>query len=98
MRIIEIIVDGESTTFNADALRAVSKESSIFFKNYFWVGIQAYPLKPIRLLLANEAIAEKLYLSIKAFMKSDSDEELIIQLEKGDDEACKLVAIQTIKK
>lgn len=99
MRIIEIIIDGESTTYNVDVLRAVSKEScSYTSENYFWVCINAYPLEPIRLLLVNEAIAEKLYLSLKAFMKSDSDQELIIQLKKEDDGAYKLVATQTIKK
>lgn len=98
MRIIEIVIDGEPTTYNVDVLRTVSKESSIVFENCFWVHIDAYPLKPIRILLANEAIAEKLYLSLKAFMKSDSDEELIIQLRKGDDRSYKLVSIRTVKK
>lgn len=98
MRTIEIIIDGESTTYNVDTLRAVSKESDNIFENCFWVSINAFPLNPIRILLADEAIAEKLYLSLKAFMKSDSDEELIIQLKKGDSRAYKLVAIQTIKK
>jgi len=98
MRIIEIIIDGESTTYNVDVLRAVSKESGNAFENCFWVSINAYPLEPIRLLLADENIAEKLYLSVKAFMKSDSDKELIIQLKKGDGRANKLVAIQTVEK
>lgn len=98
MKIIEIIIDGESTTYNVDVLRAVRKESSDAYENCFWVSINAYPLEPIRLLLANEGIALKLYLSIKAFMKSDSDEELIIQLKRGSSRTHKLVAIQTIKK
>lgn len=96
MRIIEIIIDGESTTYNADALRAVSKGDSVY-KNCFQVSINVYPLDTIRLLLDNEAIAEKLYLSVKAFMKSDSDKELIVQFKEGDGRANKLVAIQTIK-
>lgn len=98
MRIIETIIDGVSTTYNVDTLRAVCKESSISSEGCFWVSINVYPLESIQLLLADESIAEKLYLSIKAFMKSDSDEELIIQLKKGNDKAYKLVAIQTIKK
>ena len=97
MRLIEIIIDGESTTYNVDAFRGVSKESSNVFESCFWVSMNVYPLEPIRLLLADENTAEKFYLSIKAFMKSDSDKELIIQLKKGDGRANKLVAIQTIE-
>lgn len=98
MRIIEIIIDGESTTYNVDVLRAVRKESRPAFENCFWVNIFVYPLEPIRFSLADENAAEKLYLSIKAFMKSDSDEELIIRFKKGDSRNGKLVSIQTIKK
>lgn len=96
MRIIEIIIDRESTTYNADVFRAVSKEG-LAYESCFMVRIDVYPLEPIRLLLDSEAIAEKLYLSIKAFMKSDSDKELIVQLKKEDRRAYKLVTIQTIK-
>lgn len=96
MRIIEIIIDEESTTYNVDVLRAVRKEGSEAYENCFWVSINSYPLEPIRLLLANETIAEKLYLSIRAFMKSN-DKGLIIQLKEGEGRANKLVAIQTIE-
>ena len=53
MRTIEIIIDGESTTYNVDTLRAVSKESDNIFENCFWVSINAFPLNPIRILLAD---------------------------------------------
>ena len=97
MRTIEIITKGEPTTYNADVIRAVSMENSQVYDGYSWVRINIYPLTPINIKLRADA-AEKLYLSVKAFMKSETDGELIVQLSERDGGGERLVAIQTIQK
>lgn len=93
MKTFEFInADGDKATYNVEVIRCVSVETRSDYEGHSWVRIDCYPLSPLNLKLTTDA-AEKLYLSVKAFLKSDSDEELIIQQTES---GC--VNVQTIRK
>lgn len=96
MKTIEIITEKSSTTFAADTLKTVEIFTSDLHEGCSYVYFRTSPALFQSWRFDSNAV-EKLYLSVKAFMHSDSDRELIIQL-RGDEDSKMLVAVQTIQK